>query len=41
MLNFGLLRHPLNWMIVWAMLLVASLAGKYAIQFFKQSAGGS
>jgi hypothetical protein len=32
--NIELLKHPLNWLIVWFMLLIAALAGKYAIQLF-------
>jgi hypothetical protein len=33
MLNVELLKHPLNWLIIWLMLLIAALGGKYAIQF--------
>ena len=33
-MNIELLKHPLNWLIVWMMLLVAALGGKYAAQFF-------
>lgn len=33
-MNVELLKSPLNWLIVWLMLLIAALAGKYAVQFF-------
>ena len=33
-MNVELLKHPLNWLIVWLMLLIAALGGKYAVQFF-------
>jgi hypothetical protein len=36
MLNWELLKNPLNWVIVLVMLLVAGLAGYYIITFFNQ-----
>lgn len=33
-----LAKHPVNWLIVWLMLLIAAIGGHYVIQWFKTSA---
>jgi len=38
-MNIELLKNPLNWLIVWLMLLIAALAGKYFIHFVSQLGG--
>lgn len=34
----ALAKNPVNWLIVWFMLLIAALGGHYIIQWFKTSA---
>jgi len=32
--NTELMKHPLNWLIVWTMLLIAAIAGHLAMKWF-------
>lgn len=36
MVNLEIMRNPLNWLIIWLMLLIAAIAGKHTIRLIQQ-----
>jgi hypothetical protein len=40
MINWDLLKHPLNWLIVALMLTIAGIAGQLALTYFGATASG-
>lgn len=34
LINVGLIKHPINWLTIMLMLLIAAMAGHYTLTFF-------